>query len=430
MVQRVVGSIPISHPNHAKNPASAGFFACLECFRLLLSVCGERRWSVTEEVCSQPFFDVLRHWAFLLRELETEAQKRDLTTRYFDLEIPDDLLSLGATDREQFDTLTSSGDVIFVDELYRLKNISHVFKVIFDSRKKKPKIFASGSSALELHTHLKESLVGRVIFNRIFPLTLSELRQQRSYKDKDALVTGGMPGLVNLAKTDNIPKELQSIVATYINRDIKGMVREENVRAFNHLMYLLAEQQGSVVVAANIANEIGMSKTTVEKYFEILSQTYVCHTVSNYARNLGNELKKSRKRFLFDIGIRNSIIKDFRSISERSDAGFLKEGFVALNLIRQLKANMELRFWRTKQGHEVDFIVIKNRLPYPIEVKSNLKKVEIPDGLKRFLNAYEDAPEAIVFNDRLTDEINYSGRRIRFLPWSMVDEIDFMCQTT
>lgn len=363
---------------------------------------------------------------FLLRELELEAKKRKLSTRYFDLEIPDDLLSLGATDKEQFDVLMSSGDVIFVDELYRLKNISHVFKAVYDSRKNKPKIFASGSSALELHTHLKESMAGRVIFNRIFPLTLSELRQQRGYRNKSALINGGMPGLVNLKTQNLITEELQGIVATYINRDIKGLVREENVRAFNQLMYLLAEKQGSVVVAANMANEIGMSKPTVDKYLEILSQTYVCYTVPSYACNLGNELKKSRKQFLFDIGIRNSLIKDFRTIEDRSDAGFLKESFIALNLINQLRANMELRFWRTKQGHEVDFIVLKNRVPYPIEVKSTIGKGDIPDGLRRFLNAYEDAPEAIVFNDSLTDTVDYRGRRVRFLPWTDAEDIDFM----
>jgi len=366
---------------------------------------------------------------FLLRELEEHAKKRGLKTRYFDLEIPDDLLSLGKTDKEQFDVLTSSGDAVFIDELYRLKNISHVFKAIFDSNKKKPKIFTSGSSAMELHTHLKESMAGRVIFNRIFPLTLSELNQQHDYREEDVIVSGGMPGLVNLKKSGDIPNELQSIVATYINRDIKGLVREENVRAFNHLMYLLAEQQGSVVVSANMAGEVGMSKPTIENYLEILSQTYVCHAVPSYARNLGNELKKSRKQFLFDIGMRNSLVKDFRPIGKRKDAGFLKESFVALNIIRQLKPNMELRFWRTKQGHEVDFIVVKNRVPYPIEVKSDIAKMEIPDGLKKFLIAYKDAPQAIVYNDRLTGNVEFDGRVVHFLRWTESETIDFMSQT-
>jgi predicted AAA+ superfamily ATPase len=90
---------------------------------------------------------------------------------------------------------------------------------------------------------------------------------------------------------------------------------------------------------------------------------------------------------------------------------------------------MELRFWRTKQGHEVDFIVVKNRVPYPIEVKSDIKKAEIPDGLKRFLDAYADAPEAIVLNDRQTDEVSYQGRRVRFLPWTDAEDIDFMRQS-
>lgn len=367
---------------------------------------------------------------FLLRELEAKAKEKGLRTGYFDLEIPDDLLSLGAMDKEQFDVLTSAGDVVFVDEPYRLKNISHVFKAIFDSKKRKPKIFASGSSALELHTHLKESMAGRVIFNRIFPLTLGEWRQRPGFREEDVFITGGMPGLVNLPREEDVPRELQSIVATYINRDIKGLVREENVRAFNQMMYLIAEQQGSIVVTANLAREMGMSKPTVEKYLEILSQTYVCHSLPSYARNLGNELKKSRKQFLFDIGIRNSLVRDFRSLDQRRDAGFLKESFVALNIVRQLKPTMELRFWRTKQGHEVDFIVVKNRVPHPIEVKSDLATTVVPDGLKKFLDAYEDAPEALVFNDRLTDEVVYKGRVVRFLRWTEAEDIDFLRRPT
>ncbi len=363
---------------------------------------------------------------FLLRELETEARRRGLKTRYLNLEVPDDLLALGATDKEQFDVLTSSGDVVFVDELYLLKNISHIFKAIFDSRKKRIKIFASGSSAMEMHTHLKESLAGRILFNRIYPLSLTELEQQPRYQKEQALVAGGMPGLVNLKSNEDIPNELQTIVATYVNRDIKGLVREENVRAFNQLMYLLAEQQGSIIVSSNLAGEIGMSKPTVERYLEILSQTYVCHMVPSYARNLGNELKKSRKHFLFDMGIRNSLVKDFQPLAERGDAGFLKESFVALNIVRQLKANMELRFWRTKRGDEVDFIVVKNRVPYPIEVKSGLKRAVVPEGLKKFLQAYQDAPEAIVFNDNVEEMVTCDGRSVRFLPWAGAAAIDFM----
>jgi predicted AAA+ superfamily ATPase len=94
--------------------------------------------------------------------------------------------------------------------------------------------------------------------------------------------------------------------------------------------------------------------------------------------------------------------------------------------MRQLKPNMEARFWRTKHGDEVDFILIKNRRPFAVEVKSELSKPEIPEGLKKFLNSYPEAVGAIVFNNNLTESIEYSNRRVNFLPWTQAVKIDFL----
>lgn len=363
---------------------------------------------------------------FLLRELEKEANKLGQRCRYFDLEQPDDLLALGATEKEQFDVLTQSGDVIFVDEFHLLKNISKLFKAIHDSKKHNVKIFASGSSALEMHKHLKESMAGRVIFNQIFPLSLSELQQQRNFQNESMLITGGLPGLINCQNMEEKISLLQSMVATYIQKDIKALIKEENIRAFNHLISLLAGQQGSIVVAANLANEIGLSKPTVERYLEVLSQTYVCHSLLSYAKNLTNELKKSKKYFLYDLGIRNSIVKNFSTLSNRNDAGILKESFVYLSILKQLKANMEVRFWRTKKGDEIDFILLKNQIPFPVEVKSKLKNSEVPSSLKKFLKNYPESPGAIVFNDNLHETIDVFGKSVEFLPWYEAESISFL----
>jgi hypothetical protein len=169
-----------------------------------------------------------------------------------------------------------------------------------------------------------------------------------------------------------------------------------------------------------------VSKPTVENFLKILSQTYVVHIISSYAKNLGNELKKSKKVYLFDIGIRNSILIDFRYADQRDDGGFLKESFVCLSIIKQLKPNMELKFWRTKQGHEIDFIVLKNRIPLPVEVKSALTSCSISAGMKKFLETYPEARTAIVFNDTIVEEIQYKERAIRFLHWSEAEDIEFL----
>lgn len=362
---------------------------------------------------------------FLMRKLEKELIRQGKPCHYFDLEQPADMLSLGATEKEQFDVLSQSGRVIFVDEFHLLKNISKLFKAIHDS-KHRVKIFASGSSALEMHKHLKESMAGRVIFNKIHPLSLDELSQDEQFKKNTVLTFGGLPGLLQCQSEEEKITSLQTMVATYIHKDIKSLIKEENIRAFNHLVALLAEHQGSVVVAANLSREIGLSKTTVEKYLEILSQTYVCHALPSFAKNLSNELKKSKKYYLYDLGIRNSIIKDFRNASERPDAGSLKESFVFLSILPQLKPNMEVRFWRTKKGEEIDFILIKNRVPFPVEVKSKLTRDEIPSSLKTFLDHYPSAPGAIVFNDSLKKTTLYKGKNVEFLPWDQAGKISFL----
>jgi len=364
---------------------------------------------------------------FLLHELEDEAKRRGLKTRFFDLEQPGDMISLGATDKEQFDAIASAGQVVFVDEMHLLKNISHIFKAIYD-KKLKVKIFASGSSALEMHKHLKESMAGRIIMNRIFPLCVSELKQIESYNEEDSMVYGGLPGLVNCAGKEAMIRELNSIVSTYIAKDIKSLIKEENIRAFNHLIHLLAQYQGSVVASSNLSREIGLSKPTVEKYLKILLQTYVCHSLNSYSKNMSNELKKSKKYYLFDPGIRNMLLKDFSLVSSREDAGVLKESFVLLNIIRQLKPNMEVRFWRTKRGDEIDFILLKNRVPLPVEVKSALREPSIPGGIRIFLDNYANAAGAIVFNDDIVEDVQYAGKTVSFQNLFSSDRIGYLQQ--
>jgi len=76
---------------------------------------------------------------------------------------------------------------------------------------------------------------------------------------------------------------------------------------------------------------------------------------------------------------------------------------------------MEIKFWRTKDGGEVDFILLKDRMPIPIEVKSKITASEIPSGLKRFLARYPDVKLAYVINEETEQDINYGSCRIRLV---------------
>lgn len=357
---------------------------------------------------------------FLLRELQKKARKLGLRTRYYNLEIPSDLRAFNKTDAEVFRLLTEKVDVVFVDEFHYLKNASKIFKAIFDSRKK-VKIFASGSSSIEVHKHLKESLAGRRLVTRISPLSLDEFNQRTparaaASRYEEYLAYGGLPGLLHVPDAPAKIRLLDELLAAYIQKDVKSLIREENIRAFNNLIYLLAENQGSPVSENSLSREIGLTAATVNKHLSILENTYVCHSVHSYSRSLGNELKKSKKTYFYDLGIRNVLLKDFGALRHRSDRGVLHESFVFLQLAYSLKPNMEIKFWRNKLGQEIDFVVLKDRKPFLIEVKTALSRREIPPAIKTFLAHYPETLGAVVFSENMVGVEEFMGITVRFEP--------------
>ena len=362
----------------------------------------------------------------LLRQLEDQAKKQGLATSFYDLEQSADLKRLSGNAETVIQELTRKRQIIFIDEFHYLKNASKIFKAIYDSRKR-VKIYASGSSSLEIHKHLKESLAGRFFKTSIFPLSLIEWHQVRNFRDIHYLTWGGLPGLISQKTNDKKLALLDNILSTYITKDIKGLIKEENVRAFNSVLYLLAQSQGSMTSASNLARETGLSESTIARHLEVMIQTYVLHPLLSYSTNLANELKKSKKYYFYDLGIRNALLKDVRPAGVRDDKGVLYETAIALHLIFQLKPNMELRFWRTKKGEEVDFVLLKNRIPVPIEVKSRINKPEIPLGIKSFFRIYPVAPFALIFNESLETEIeDAAGHKIYFKKWQAASNLDYL----
>ena len=355
---------------------------------------------------------------FLLKKIAKYAKGKGLRVAFFDLEQPQVLNQFNLQDSEIVKLVAGSGEVVFIDEFHYLKNASHILKAIYDSGEK-IKIFASGSSSLEIHKHLKESLAGRKFIYRIYPCSFAEISQVIKHETWDYYYRyGGLPGLINVESEEKKKLLLLDILQSYILKDIKSLIREENIRAFFNLLYLLAQYQGSVISTASLAGEVGLTAKTIESYLEILSQTYVNFPLHSFSLNYGNELKKSKKYYLYDLGIRNTLLKNFSSLSQRKDAGAIIESFVFLELYRKQTPETELRFWRLKDGTEVDFILVVNQKPFPIEVKTRIRENEVPKGLKAFINRYPDTKRAFVMNKENTGEARYNDTVIYYIKWT------------
>jgi len=365
----------------------------------------------------------------LLQHLEAYARESGQQTRYFDLEQPGDLARLTGSASEVLEALTTDVDVVLVDEFYYLEDAGRLFKAIYDRSERtgrRVKVVISGSSSIEVHTHLRESLAGRSVTYRIFPLTWAEYSDWDSPERpsfEDYLRFGGLPGLSRVRDEHRNERLLQDYLSTYLFKDIKGLVKEENVRAFNHLLYLLAQNQGQLVEASSLARELGVSVPTISNYLDVLDKTYVNYVLSSYHSNLANELKKSRKTYLYDLGIRNSILKDFRPASTRQDRGAIFESYVLLELLPLLTPSMELRFWRTKKKEEVDFVLIHNRQPTPIEVKSRIDRPAPPSGLRAFCRRYGDVTQTFTVSAACFPTIDVDGVAHHFISFEQVPSI-------
>jgi predicted AAA+ superfamily ATPase len=355
---------------------------------------------------------------FLLKEMKSLAEAEGFKTQYYNLELPSDIMLFNKSDSEIFDMLTGRAGVIFIDEFHYLKNASKLFKAVYDSGKK-IKIFCSGSSSVEIHKHLRESLTGRRMISVIYPLVFTEFsKKYKSYSFnkifKEYIMFGGLPGLVHLKKEQDKIRLLNDILETYIQKDIKSLIKEENIRAFNNLLYLLAENQGSLISVNSLANEVGLTAVTVDRHLTIMDNTYVTYSLSSYSKNIGNELKKSRKIYLYDQGIRNAILKDFSISDERPDKGVLHETFVLHQLKSIITPEIDLKFWRNKAGLEIDFVLLKNRKPLLIEVKSELSQPGIPPAMKIFIKKYKETQAGIVISSHYKDMVMFEDKKIYF----------------
>ena len=356
----------------------------------------------------------------LLKELESCAKKRNLKTVFFDFEDPRTLANFNKDPEEIFqDLLDLDADVLFFDEFHYVENISKIFKAIYDNPKPID-IFASGSSALEMHKHLEESMAGRKYSYSIYPFNFNESKSHFCFDE--FIVWGGLPSVVIEKKEEQKLQNLNEILSTYVNKDVKALVKEENMAAFNHLITLLAFNQNQIQDYNSLSREVKIDVRTVERYISILTGTYVLHKLDSYASNLSNELKKSKKFYLYDNGIRNLLVNNLEALNEHCDKGLLYESYVFNYLNSKILANMELRFWRTKDQKEIDFILLKNQKPYLIEVKSKLEKAVVPKHIDNFIKYYPSTKVSFVINENIEDILECRAKEVHFVKISKLEE--------
>lgn len=291
--------------------------------------------------------------------------------------------------------IIGKGKQVIIDELHLLSDPGRAVKIIYD-QVPNIQLIATGSSALQIKNKSSESMAGRKIEYKLFPLTFSEyllqigadnqlnftileniIRDQKkvtrlfspSELVEHVMAYGLYPEQINMPDPRNY---LLDLADSAIFKDIVELNLIDNRAKAKELLKLLAYQIGNLINYSEISNKLSIDRRTVEKYINIFEQSYIVFRLYPYSKNKRDEIGKTPKIYFHDLGLRNALIDNFDIDFLRPDRGAMFENFIISELqkiISYQQLDLKLHYWRLKSGSEVDIVLSNSRELYGIEVK-------------------------------------------------------------
>lgn len=340
----------------------------------------------------------------LLRQVIQTAQAE---VQYLNCDEPQVVEALTNRNLRELVLLVGKAKYIVIDEAQKVNNIGLTLKLIVDNIPD-VQVIATGSSAFELRNRLNEPLTGRKFEYQMYPISTNEIYQSSGYVDvkrllETRLIYGSYPEV--LSNLDNAQSLLLSLSDSYLYKDILTMDSMRKPDVLNKLLQALAFQIGSEVSYNELAQTIGTDSKTVEKYIDLLEKCFIIFRLNGLSRNLRNELKKAKKIYFCDNGVRNAVIQQFAPVALRNDMGQLWENFFISERIKRnhyLGHHCNIYFWRTTSQQEIDYIEESDGQMSAFEMKWNPKKatVKLPGA---FLKAYSVKQTAVVTTENYLD---------------------------
>ncbi len=304
-------------------------------------------------------------------------------------------------------TIIGNNRWLIIDEAQRIRDIGLRLKLVTDQMPD-VQVIATGSSSFQLAAGVQESLTGRKREFLMLPLSYQEMASHSGLLDEHRMIPhrmvyGFYPEVVTSPGEER--EVLQELSDSYLYKDILALENINKSDKVVKLLQALAYQIGEQVSFNEVGQLVGLDPKTVEKYVGILEQNYVIFRLASFSRNLRNELKKSRKIYFWDLGIRNAVISNFQMVESRTDTGALWENFVIAERLKMLNnrhITASSRFWRTQQQNEIDYIEEREGHLQAAEMKWNISKAKVkePDTFKR---SYPDAGFKVITPDNVDD---------------------------
>ena len=314
---------------------------------------------------------------------------------------------LNGINQRELQRIIGNHRIVMVDEAQRVPGVGLAMKLIADNMPE-VQLLITGSSSLMLQGSLNEPLTGRKFEYHLYPFSTQELVENMGLLRtkgmlESRLVFGSYPDVINnIGDTREI---LMNLSGSYMYQDLLSMEGVRKPVLIEKLLVALALQVGSEVSYNELAQTVGSDAKTVEKYIDLLEKCYVLFRLPALSRNLRSELKRGKKVYFYDNGIRNALIQNLNPLSMRNDVGALWENFVISEIIKYNHYNgryANYYFWRTTSQQEIDFVEERDGQLHLYEMKWNPKKgnAKVPN---EFTKAYGKMPFTVVTPENYLD---------------------------
>ena len=261
---------------------------------------------------------------------------------------------------------------VFLDEVQRVPALLDLVQVLLDERPVRFRFLLSGSSARKLRRGQANLLPGRIHLHYLHPLLACELAG--AFDLDRVLAHGTLPGIYG--ETDRATREsdLRGYVDGYLREEIQAEALVRDVGGYARLLELVAASSGRILNLRALCQDAGLGYETARRYLEVLEDTLVAFRVPAWSGSAQASLVAHPKIFVFDLGVRNALLRRPLDRPLDDERGLLLEHLVGYELQRRLGGlwpDATLSYYRTRHGVEVDFVLQVGRDVWAIEVKAS-----------------------------------------------------------
>ncbi len=288
--------------------------------------------------------------------------------------------------------------VVVVDEAQAVPGIFDAVQHLYDSDKQRWRFVLCGSSARKLRRTGANLLPGRTLLHHLYPLIMAERPLPESgslnYEVESPLpfspvastpesplfpatdliermTFGELPGVATAAPELRADL-LKAYCLVYLEEELRRESLIKDWAAFSRFLTLAASESGQAINYTKISKDAGVSQPTVKSYYQLLEDMFIAFRLPAFSRSRRKNLLSTDRFFFFDLGVRHGAAElPLNTATVLANPGPVFEQWVGIELWKRLKylGTGRLHYFRTKGGAEVDFIIERDDVLIPVEVK-------------------------------------------------------------